>query len=186
LTETPDAKKEIRIAGFGGQGIVLAGNILGKAASLYEGRNAVFTQSYGPEARGGSCSADVIISSGSIYYPRVTEPQVLVLMSEDAKNTYGPGASQSCQILIDEDLVNLDDTLKSTEIHKIPATRIAEKLGRKIVANIVMLGFIAAVTGAISYDAMKEAILASIPPGTEKLNLQAFDSGYQYGQKKAA
>ena len=162
---------------------MLAGNILGRAAALYEGMNAVFTQSYGPEARGGSCSADVVISSNAIYYPRVTEPQVLVLMSEEAKTTYGPGVSRSGQILIDEDLVNLGEAPEGSGLYKVPATRIAEGLGRKIVANIVMLGFIAAVTGIIGYDAMKQAILDSIPPGTEDLNLKAFEEGYQYGME---
>ena len=106
MTET--SKTEIRLAGFGGQGIVLAGHILGKAASLYEKLNAVFTQSYGPEARGGACSADVIISGGEIYYPRVSCPQILVLMSEEAKNTYGNLMSHQAMVLIDEDLVQLD------------------------------------------------------------------------------
>lgn len=183
MTKESGCKQEIRIAGFGGQGIVLAGNILGKAASLYEGMNAVFTQSYGPEARGGSCSADVVISTNVIYYPRVTEPHILVLMSEDAKNTYGSSISRSCRILIDEDLVNLDEAPEGSTLYKIPSTRIAERLGRKIVANIVMLGFITAVTGLIGYESMKKAILASIPPGTEELNVNAFEEGYQYGIK---
>jgi 2-oxoglutarate ferredoxin oxidoreductase subunit gamma len=183
VTGKEDAKMEIRLAGFGGQGIVLAGNILGKAASLYEGLNAVFTQSYGPEARGGSCSADVVISSGAIYYPRVTTPQILVLMSEDAKNTYAPASDSNCRILVDEDLVKLKKAPKGSTLYKIPSTRIAENLGRKIVANIVMLGFITAVAQAVGYDAMKKAILASIPPGTEELNLKAFEEGYQYGKQ---
>ena len=186
MTEKNDDKLELRMAGFGGQGIVLAGSILGKAAALYEGLNAVFTQSYGPEARGGSCSADVIISSEVIYYPRVAEPRVLVLMSEDAKNTYGPTTAENGSILIDEDLVQLDESFENSKVYKIPSTRIAENLGRKIVANIVMLGFITAVTGIIGYESMKNAILASIPPGTEKLNLSAFEEGYNYGKSKYA
>ena len=88
-------KTEIRLAGFGGQGIILAGNILGKAASLYEQLQAVFTQSYGPEARGGACSADVIISGGAIYYPRVSLPKILVLMSEEAKTHLWPADVRS-------------------------------------------------------------------------------------------
>ncbi len=182
MTDKRGEKQEIRVAGFGGQGIVLAGNIIGKAAALYDNLNAVFTQSYGPEARGGSCCADVVISSGTIHYPRVTTPHILVLMSEDAKNTYLGSITGSCRILIDEDLVNLQDLPEGSDLYKIPSTRIAEKLGRKIVANIVMLGFIASVTDLISYDSMKKAILASIPKGTEELNLEAFEQGYQYGK----
>ena len=93
---TPIVKKQVRFAGFGGQGIVLAGMILGKAAALFENVNAVMTQSYGPEARGGACSADVIISENKINYPRVTVPDILVLMAEEAAHTYGPDAGEIC------------------------------------------------------------------------------------------
>ena len=176
-------KTEIRLAGFGGQGIILAGNILGKAASLYEHLQAVFTQSYGPEARGGACSADVIISQGEIFYPRVSKPQILVLMSEEAKNTYGRLMSNRAMILIDEDLVQMDEAPEGSRLFRIPATRLAEKLGRKIVANIVMLGFITAVTGVVGYEAMKQALFDSIPSGTEELNLKAFEKGFEYGKQ---
>ncbi len=176
-------KTEIRLAGFGGQGIILAGNILGKAASLYEQLQAVFTQSYGPEARGGACSADVIISGRAIYYPRVSLPKILVLMSEEAKSTYGRQMSDQAMVLIDEDLVQMDTVPKGCLLFKIPATRLAEKLGRKIVANIVMLGFITAVTEVVGYEAMKKALFDSIPSGTEELNLKAFEKGFEYGKQ---
>jgi 2-oxoglutarate ferredoxin oxidoreductase subunit gamma len=181
-------KTEVRLAGFGGQGIILAGHILGKAAALFEKRNAVFTQSYGPEARGGACSADVILSEKEIHYPRVSRPKILVLMSEEAKNTYGGLIADQATILIDEDLVRLDTVPEGCRLFKIPATRFAEKLGRTIVANIVMLGFLTAVTGVVGYEAMKEALFDSIPAGTEELNLKAFEKGYAYGktQKSAA
>jgi 2-oxoglutarate ferredoxin oxidoreductase subunit gamma len=180
---TTTLKTEIRLAGFGGQGIVLAGHILGKAASLYEHLNAVFTQSYGPEARGGACSADVILSGGEIYYPRVSCPQVLVLMSEEAKHTYGGLMANQAKVLIDEDLVKLDSVPEGSRLFKIPATRLAEKLGRKIVANIVMLGFITSVTEVVSYDSMKKSLFDSIPRGTEELNLKAFEKGFEYGKQ---
>ena len=176
-------KTEIRLAGFGGQGIVLAGHILGKAASLFEHLNAVFTQSYGPEARGGACSADVIIAGGAIFYPRVSCPRILVLMSEEAKHTYGGLMAQQAMVLIDEDLVQLDTVPEGCELFKIPATRLAEKLGRKIVANIVMLGFITSITEVVGYESMKQALFDSIPMGTEELNLKAFEKGYEYGKQ---
>jgi 2-oxoglutarate ferredoxin oxidoreductase subunit gamma len=179
-----DKKTEIRLAGFGGQGIVLAGQVLGKAAALFEHLNAVFTQSYGPEARGGACSADVVLSRGEIHYPRVTRPEILVLMSEEAKNTYGSGLSGRSTVLIDEDLVQLDSVPEGSRLFKIPATRFAEKLGRKIVANIVMLGFITSVTEVVGYEAMKQALFDSIPRGTEELNLKAFERGYEYGKSQ--
>jgi 2-oxoglutarate ferredoxin oxidoreductase subunit gamma len=178
-----DTKTEIRLAGFGGQGIVLAGQILGKAAALFEGLQAVFTQSYGPEARGGACSADVVLSREEIYYPRVTSPRILVLMSEEAKNTYGDGLADQSTVLIDEDLVQLDSVPEGCRLFKIPATRFAEKLGRKIVANIVMLGFITSITEIVGYEAMKQALFDSIPRGTEELNLKAFEKGYEYGRQ---
>jgi len=177
------AKTEIRLAGFGGQGIILAGSILGKAAALYQGLNAVFTQSYGPEARGGACSADVVLSTGEIYYPKVATPQILVLMSEEAKNTYGGQLSPGATLIIDQDLVNLDQGPEGIRFFRVRATRLAEKLGRSIVANIVMLGFLVAVTGVVGYEAMEKALLDSIPAGTEKLNLGALKTGFEEGQK---
>jgi 2-oxoglutarate ferredoxin oxidoreductase subunit gamma len=179
---TNTQKTEIRLAGFGGQGIILAGHILGKAASLYEHLQAVFTQSYGPEARGGACSADVIISEAKIFYPKVSRPRILVLMSEEAKRTYGRLMSDQAMILIDEDLVQMETVPEGCRLFKIPATRLAEKLGRNIVANIVMLGFVTSVTEVVGYDAMKQALFDSIPSGTEDLNLKAFEKGYEYGK----
>ena len=181
----PEGKRlEVRLSGFGGQGIVLAGNILGKSVALFEGKNAVFTQSYGPEARGGACSGDVVISEGAIHYPKVTRPDILIFMSEEAKNTYGKLLEAKTRVIIDQDLVRNDGLEgRCARLFSVPATRIAEELGRKMVANIVMLGFLAAVTDVVAYDALKKAVLASVPKGTEELNTQAFEKGYQYGQE---
>ena len=179
-------KTGVRLAGFGGQGIVLAGMILGKAVTLYEGANAVMTQSYGPEARGGACSADVVISRNRINYPRVTVPDVLVLMSEEAARTYGSDTVEGALVLVNEDLVKtVPQRSRSLRIHRVPATGIAEKLGRVIVANIVMLGFITAVSGIVSLESMKKAVLDSIPKGTESLNLSALQAGYEHGAQTA-
>ncbi|MFH1540120.1 MAG: 2-oxoacid:acceptor oxidoreductase family protein [bacterium] len=174
-------KKQVRLAGFGGQGIVLSGMILGKAITLFEDGNAVMTQSFGPEARGGACSADVVISDERINYPRVTVPDVLVVMAEEAARTYGPNTAEDAIILVNENLVKTVPDRTGLKIFTIPATAIAEKLGRVIVANIVMLGFITATAGVVSYNAMKKAILASIPAGTEELNLAAFQAGFDHG-----
>ncbi len=174
-------KTEIRLAGFGGQGIILSGHILGKAASLFEKREAVFTQSYGPEARGGSCSADVVISDSTVHYPKVVKPDVLVLMSQGAWATYGENIRPSGTMILDEDLVKLEKEPDGITIYRVPATRIAEEMGKKIVANIVMLGAVAALGGVVDYRSLKESVLSSIPPGTEELNVSAFDKGYEYG-----
>jgi len=175
---------EIRLSGFGGQGIVLAGNILGRSVALFEGKNAVFTQSYGPEARGGACSADVVISQGSIHYPKVTRPDILVFMSEEAKNTHGGLLGPETTVIIDPDLVRNDGLEgKCARLLSVPATRFAEELGRRMIANIVMLGFLTAVTGIVRYDSMHRAVLSAVPKGTEDLNTQAFEKGYVYGQE---
>jgi 2-oxoglutarate ferredoxin oxidoreductase subunit gamma len=178
-------KTQVRLAGFGGQGIVLAGMILGKAAALFEEANAVMTQSYGPEARGGACSADVVLSRSRIHYPRVTSPDVLVLMSEEAARTYGSNTAEGALVLVNEDLVKSVPQAPSLRILRIPATGIAERLGKVIVANIVMLGFITAVAGVVSPEAMRQAILDSIPKGSEELNLAAFQAGYDRGKETA-
>ncbi len=178
-------KKEIRLAGFGGQGIVLAGHILGKAVSIYEKKNAVFTQSYGPEARGGSCSADVLVSLGPIHYPKVSKPDVLVIMSQGAFATYGDNVREGGILIIDEDLVTISETPEKVILRKVPATRIAEGMGKRIVANIVMLGGLTALTSVVGYEAMKESVLSSIPPGTAEFNLTAFNNGYEYGMSLA-
>ena len=175
---------EVRLSGFGGQGIVLAGNILGRSVALFEGKNAVFTQSYGPEARGGACSADVVISEGTIHYPKVTQPDILVFMSEEAKNTYGKLLEPETTVIIDRDLVRNEGLEgRCSRLLSVPATRFAEELGRKMVANIVMLGFLTAVTGIVRHDSLQNAVLASVPKGTEELNTKAFEKGYQYGQE---
>jgi len=174
-------RHEIRFAGFGGQGIVLAGYVVGKAVSIYEKKHAIFTQSYGPEARGGACSADIIISDDKIYFPKVQEPNVLVLMSEEAYHTYSKKIADSAIVIIDEDLVKITNGFpKNVTIYSIPASKIAEDLGRKIIANIVMLGYFTAKSNLINYEAVKSSILSSVPKGTEELNITAFDKGYFY------
>ncbi|UCE73647.1 MAG: 2-oxoacid:acceptor oxidoreductase family protein [Methanomassiliicoccales archaeon] len=176
------SRVDVKLCGFGGQGIVLSGYILGKAASIFDKKEAVLTQSYGPEARGGACSADVVISEAKIDYPYLKDVNVLVVMSQEAYGTYTKKLGKNGILLIDEDLVDMETKSRKWKVYKIPATRFAEELGKKIVANIVMLGFFTAVTGVVSYEAMKNAILSSVPKGTEKLNESAFERGYQHGK----
>jgi len=177
------SRTEVRLSGAGGQGIVLAGQILGQAASLYEkGKSATFTQSYGPEARGGACSAEVVISNESVGYPYVINPQVLVIMSQEAYNKYVPGLSPETLVIIDPDLVK-PGASRNANILSIPATSLARDMGRVVVANIIMLGFVAAVSNVVSAKALKESILATVPEGTGEFNIKAFTAGYEYGQK---
>jgi len=176
------SRTEIRLSGFGGQGIILSGYIVGKAAAIYDKKQATFTQSYGPESRGGACSAQVIISDEPVHYPHLIAPSVLVVMSQEAYNKYAPTLREGAVLIVDEDLVEVHDLPKGVKLFSIPATRLAEELGRKIVANIVMLGFFAAVTDVASVEALREAVRTSVPKGTEELNLEAFEKGYQYGE----
>jgi 2-oxoglutarate ferredoxin oxidoreductase subunit gamma len=180
------SRSEIRFSGFGGQGIITAGYILGKAAALYDQRHVTLTKSYGPESRGGASSAQVIISDEEINYPRLTHPELLVAMSQEAYAKYIDELAGDGLLLIDEDLVKLKPSRDDIRIRAIPATRIAEsELGRKIVANIVMLGFVAANTDVVSIKGIREAVLSSIPKGTEELNTQALERGYTYNIQRS-
>ena len=167
-------RKEIRLSGFGGQGVVLMGHVLGKAAVI-DGKNVTLTQSYGPEARGGACSADVIISDKAINYPSVRRPDVLVSMSPSALETYIGSLKEDGKLIIDSGLVEHEDSFG------IPATDLAEKeMGTRLVANMVMIGYITKVTELLSAESVKKAIVQMVPKGTEEKNIKAFDMGYDY------
>ncbi len=172
------SREEIIIGGFGGQGIILAGYIVGKAAAIYDKKNVTFTQDYGPEARGGACRAQVVISDSQVSYPYVERPSVLAVMSQEAYTKYTPALRPDGCLLIDEELVKPDKT--NRELFAIPATRIAQELGRAAVANSVMLGFLTAASKITTVDAMRKSVLESVPKGTEELNIKAFDRGYSY------
>jgi 2-oxoglutarate ferredoxin oxidoreductase subunit gamma len=174
-------RKEIRISGFGGQGVVLAGYILGKGLAIYEGLEAVMTQSYGPEARGGASSANLVVSDELIDYPFVQNPDILVTLSQGAYSKYRQEVKSGALIIIDEELVI---PLDGDENFSIPATRLAEELGRRVVANVVMLGFFTAVTGLIHRQYMEKAIETSVKLKTVPLNLQAFATGFEYALEK--
>jgi 2-oxoglutarate ferredoxin oxidoreductase subunit gamma len=176
---------EIRLSGFGGQGIILAAYILGKAAALHDHKHATMTQNYGPESRGGACSGQVVISDEPVSYPHLTRPNVVVAMSQEAYAKYSRDLTDGGLLLIDEDFVHVDDGVLRARVHRIPATRIAEKdMGRKMVANIVMLGFLAALDSSVSPDALRRSVRESVPKGSEDLNLSAFERGYGYGKKQ--
>ncbi len=176
-------RHEIRLCGFGGQGIILAGYIVGQAASIFDGKNTTFTQDYGPAARGGGCRAEVVISDERMLYPYVNVPSVLIVMSQEAYNKYYTERRQDTLVIVDEDLVKPRET-SNVKLLTVPATRIAEELGRVMVANVVMLGFFTAATHIVSIDAMRKSILASVPKGSEELNMKAFERGYAYGLEK--
>jgi 2-oxoglutarate ferredoxin oxidoreductase subunit gamma len=175
---------EIRVAGFGGQGMILAGLLIGKAAALYDGKEAVFTQSYGPEARGGASNANVIICDEPIDYPLVTHPDHLLAMFQEAYETHRPSLVEGGTLLIESDLVK--PFPDEGPYRGIPATRIAEELGRRIVANVVAVGFFSGATGLISPKAGEQAIRNTLRPKLVDLNLKAFNAGYEWAKKQEA
>ena len=172
---------ELRIAGFGGQGVILSAIILGKAASIYQGAYATMTQNFGPEARGGACSAQLLLSDQPILYPYVTQLDIMVVMSQEAYTRFAPELKEGGILLVEQDLVHLTDLPRQTKVYSCPATRLAEELGKKVVLNSVMVGFFAAVTRLFEPDAVRKAVADSVPANFRELNLKAFEKGFEYG-----
>lgn len=170
----------VKISGYGGQGIILSSYIIGKAAAIFDGLNASMTQAYGPEARGGACSSQVVISSEDVDYPLLDEADVLIAMSQEGYDKFVPILRSQGILLYDEDMVTKLQDHKDLTVKSIPSTRIAEELGKKIVANIVMLGFATAQAGIASFEAMSKAIVESVPAKFKDLNLKAFQTGFNY------
>ncbi len=173
------ARTEIRITGFGGQGVVLSGHIIGHACAVNAGQHATMIQSFGPEARGSACSTTLAVSDTEVLYPYIQRPDLFVVMSGEGYEKYRDELKDKGILVYEKDLVQ--PTLKKGQpSFGVPSTRIAEKLGRAIVQNIVMLGFFAAVSKIAEKEEMRDAVRHSVPPGTEELNLRAFDAGWDY------
>ena len=177
------SRTEIKIGGFGGQGVILSGYILGRAASIFDDKHATMIQAFGPEARGSATSAQLIISDEPIAYPYIVAPNVMVLMSQEAYSKFSPELAPGGALLTEEDLVVTHNLRNDVKHFSIPATRFAEELGKRLVLNIVMLGFAIAITDLVGRDAARNAVKVSVPKGTEELNLAAFEKGYEYGLK---
>ncbi|HXM62414.1 MAG TPA: 2-oxoacid:acceptor oxidoreductase family protein [Terriglobales bacterium] len=172
---------EIRLAGFGGQGVILSAIVLGKAASIYQGAFATMTQNFGPEARGGACSAQLVLSDLPVLYPYVTQPDILVVTSQEAYTRFGHDLKDGGILIVEQDLVRVSDLDKEIQVYSIPATRIAEVLGKRMVQNSVMVGFFTAVTHLLDPEAVRKAVADSVPPSFQELNLKAFEKGLEYG-----
>ncbi len=174
---------ELRLSGAGGQGLILAGKILAEAAAIYDGKNATQSQSYGPEARGGSSRSEVIISDEDIDYPKAVNIDFLLAFTQEACDKYTRDVKENGVILIDSGYVTKCPE-GNFRIYSLPITEIAEKqVGKTLVANIVALGVITELTGVVSKEAVESAILSRVPKGTEELNLKAFRAGIAAAQK---
>ena len=175
---------QIRIGGVGGQGIVLAGRLLGKAAALFDGKEAVCTQSYGPEARGGASRADVIISDQPVDYPYVIEADVLAVLFQEAYTRFRSRVRPGAMLIVDSGLVQ--PFANETNVHAIPATRIAADLGSRLVTNIVILGYLVGMTGVVSGESLAEAIRATVKQQHVELDIKALDAGLSLAQNDGA
>jgi len=177
------ARYEFRLSGAGGQGLIFTGMLLGEAAAIYEGKNAVQTQSYGPEARGGASRSEVIISDDEIDYPKVRHPDLLLCMAQEAYKKYHAGLKEEGILIVDPQFVK-EVMPQKGPVYSIPLTQIAgEKTGKKITANVVALGAMAAITGQVSLEAIRKAVVKRAPRGTESVNLTALEEGYKAGEK---
>lgn len=170
---------ELRLSGSGGQGLILAGIILAEAAIL-DGKNAVQSQSYGPEARGGASRAEVIVSDEDIDYPKVTNPDVLLALTEEALKKYMVNLAKESLIIIDS---SIDKPHTTAKVLKVPILDTAQNVvGKIIVANIVALGVVTAVTGVVSKESIEKAVMEKVPKGTEELNKKALFEGFKLGE----
>jgi 2-oxoglutarate ferredoxin oxidoreductase subunit gamma len=178
-------RTEIRVTGYGGQGVVLISTVIGRAWAVNAGKHAAMIQSFGPEARGSSCSATLAMSEKEVLYPYVQHPDVLVAMSSEGYTLFRDELKDDGLILYEQDLVT-PTPKPGQRAYGIPSTRFAEELGRVLVQNVVMLGFFSAVTRLVPLDAMRDALRHSVPSGTEELNLKAFEKGREHAEKLLA
>jgi 2-oxoglutarate ferredoxin oxidoreductase subunit gamma len=175
-----DDRTEIRLAGEGGQGMILAGIILAEAAAIYDNKNAIQTQSYGPEARGGASKSEVIIGSGELDFPEVIHADILAALSQEACDKYASNLKRGGVLIVDEDKVG---RVPTNQAFKAPITRVAmETTGKTITANVVALGVLVGLTGVVSKDAIEKAVLARAPKGTEEMNRAALEAGFRLAQ----
>jgi len=181
--------RQVRFSGFGGQGIILMGIMLARAAALYDRlvdddgkvqrKNAIQTQSYGPSARGGHSKCDVKISDQEMLYPFVETPDYLVIMSQQAYTRYIHERRPDTKVVMDPDMVL---EMPKADVYLVPATKAAEDMGTRIVANVIMLGALRQISDVVSYEALEKALLDSVPKATHDLNKSALLVGTKLGQ----
>jgi 2-oxoglutarate ferredoxin oxidoreductase subunit gamma len=168
---------EIRLSGSGGQGLILAGVILAEAAAIYDKKNAIQTQSYGPEARGGASKSEVIISDEDILFPKTTRLDYLLALNQESCDLYSRDLKEKGLLLVDADAV---DHVPPLQVVSLPLVRTArEQVGKLMTTNIVSLGALIGLSKVVSSESLKKAILARVPKGTEKLNLEALKLGLE-------
>jgi len=179
-----DERFEIRIAGFGGQGIVTIGRILGEAFSIYEGKNSVNTQSYGPESRGGACRSEVVVSDGEIHYPNVRKADLFIALSQVALDTYIADLREGGILLFDPNSVKNVPDRDKYRVYEVPTMEIAHDIGGVKFQNSVALGALyRLIAHMIKESSLRQAISRNVPPKTVGTNMNAFQRGMNYGEE---
>ncbi|WP_099211345.1 MULTISPECIES: 2-oxoacid:ferredoxin oxidoreductase subunit gamma [Thermococcus] len=179
-------RKEVLFSGFGGQGVILASVILGRAAAVYENLYAVQTQSYGPESRGGASRAEVVISDEPIDYPKTLHPDYAVFFSQEAYSKYLHTVKEGATVIVEKDLVpHRDEEFeKKLNVIALPLTEIAEETtGLSLTMNILTLGILVGVTGIVSREAIEKAVRDAVPRGTEEINVKALKKGFEIAEE---
>jgi len=173
----------IRFSGFGGQGIVLSSIIVAHGAVLHEGKSAVQTQLYGPESRGGSSKSEVIVSDTEINYPLIEKADVLVALSQEALDRYFPDTHKGSLVIIDPVFIKEVPKDNDVKVIEIPSTKLADELGSRLVANIIVLGALVALTSVISEESLVKAIKENTPPASHQANISGMRAGIEYVRK---
>jgi 2-oxoglutarate ferredoxin oxidoreductase subunit gamma len=175
------SRTEIRITGFGGQGVILAGIVLGHAVAVHEGKKAVQTQSYGAETRGGAARAEVVVSDEKIDYPKVISADITITMSQESFERYGTTTRPGSALFVDADLVTSGSGSSGGTVYRVPATKIAaDEFKKTLAANMVMLGAVAAVTKIVRLESLKMSIREAAPKASADLNTRALERGFEW------
>lgn len=175
-------RTEFRFSGFGGQGVITMCHILGRGAAIHAEMDATMTESYGPEKTGGFSRGDLVVSDEPIDYPNVVDPEIVVAFSQDAFERDADSVTENGLVMIERDLVDADafiDERPDVTVVSLPAVDLAEEVGRKVVANVVMLGAVAELVDTLPVEPVRDAVRETVPDGTEALNEAAFDRGRQ-------
>jgi 2-oxoglutarate ferredoxin oxidoreductase subunit gamma len=176
------SKISIRFSGFGGQGIVLASIIMAKGAVLHEGKSAVQTQSYGPESRGGASKSDVIVSDKEIDYPLVEKPDILIALSQEALDKYIRDTQDDGLVIIDPVFIKELPKIDGVKVTEIPAATLADEIGNRLAANIVVLGALVALRPIISEASLEKAVKDNTPSASHTSNLSGMLAGLEYAK----
>jgi len=180
------SKISVRFGGFGGQGIVLSSIIIATGAVIHEGKSAIQTQSYGPESRGGSSKAEVIVSDHEIDYPIVEKADVLVALSQEALDKYLPDTLENGVVIIDPAFIKEIPKGNHLKLVEVPSAKLADEIGSRLAANMIILGAVVALTSVISEESLNKAIKDNTPPASHQMNISGMRAGIEYVKKIGA